>query len=98
MSNTYEEILEEERITDENNNNKTKIIKRVVKLNKPVFEIAGGVNADNWKDKSKQPPIINEKEIFEGLHNEKSKIDKFLDNGEKGIYIYRAPEIEVKEI
>lgn len=97
LSNTYEEICEEERISDENNKNKTKIIKKVVKLDKPVFEIAGEINADNW-DKSKQPPIINEKEILEGLNNEKSKIDEFLNNGKEGIYIYRAPEIEVKEI
>ena len=91
LSNAYEEIYEEERIPDENNENKIKIIRKVVKLNKPVFEIVGGINTKNWENKNEQPSILNEEEI-------KGKIDEFLNNGEKGIYIYRAPEIEIKEI
>jgi len=94
LSNTYEEICEEERISDENNKNKTKIIKKVVKLDKPVFEIAGEINADNWEDKHKQPEIVEEDSIIE-------KIENFLTNNtnnEEKIYLFRSPEIEVREI
>jgi len=90
LSNTYEEIYEEERISDENNKNKTKIIKRVVKLDKPVFEITGEVNADNWEDKSKQPEIVEEMSVIE-------KIENFLTNNEEKIYLFKSPEIEVRE-
>jgi len=91
LSNTYEEICEEERISDENNKNKTKIIKKVVKLDKPVFEITGEINADNWEDKNKQPEIVKEDSIIE-------KIESFLTNNEEKIYLFRSPEIEVREI
>ena len=94
LSNAYEEIYEEERMPDENNKNKIKIIRRVVKLNKPVFEIVGEIGAKNWGDN--QPPVINEKEILEGQNNE-SPIDKFFDSNEIGIWIYKSPETEVKK-
>lgn len=92
LSNNYKEIYEDEIIQDDKNKNKTKRIKRIVKLQKPVFEISGDVNAKNLKGEG-EPPVIDEEEI---LKSKKSIIDKFFDNKETGVWIYRAPEIEVR--
>ncbi len=93
LSNTYEEIYEEEIIPEKKNKTKIKVIKRVIKLKKPVFEIVGGINAKNWNGNN-QPPIIDEKEIVE---SKESIIEKFFNANETGVWIFRSPEITVKK-
>ncbi len=90
LSNTCEEIYEEEIVKDGKNENKTKVIRKVVKLQKPVFEIVGKENFKNWGNS--QPEIINEEEI---TGNGKG-IEKFLANNGNGIYVFRSPETEVR--
>jgi len=119
LSNAYEERYEEE--IDKDGNNKVKVIKRVVKLQRPVFEISGKIEAKN-RHGGGQPPVIDElKKLLEENKRDKTKsqqneedheednndkaqslekeidIDGFLSgNNKTGVWIYRAPEIEVR--
>ena len=95
LTNSYEEIYEEEKVSNEKEG-KVKIIRRVIKLNKPIFEIVGSIGCNNWNNK-KQPSTINEGEIL-GQDTKQGIIDNFLENNKTGVWIYRSPEIKVRLI
>ncbi|MEM5832076.1 MAG: type I-B CRISPR-associated protein Cas7/Cst2/DevR [Candidatus Aenigmatarchaeota archaeon] len=83
LANEYVEIYEEE--TEQENGKKKRIIRRVLKLDKPCFTIVG-------LGKSNQN-LINEESIIK-------KIEDFLKDSnsqqEPEVMIYRSPETEIK--
>jgi len=92
LSNAYEEIYEEESMPDENNRNKLKIIRRVVKLNNPVFEIVGKIDLKEWNKDNNKPlfcPEVDQDKILK-------LIDEFLNNNKTGIWICKSPEVKVE--
>ncbi|MGC9079942.1 MAG: type I-B CRISPR-associated protein Cas7/Cst2/DevR, partial [Nanopusillaceae archaeon] len=84
LTNEYEEIYEEETVTTDN---VVKINRRIVKFNKPVFEILSAFNELEKKQ-------LKEDEILDIIN----KIERFLDdnNTNKRIILAHSPEIEVK--
>lgn len=99
LSNAYEEKYEEsvEKVGD----NKVIVNRRVVKLRRPVIEIVGSIKDLRMWEKKENSENVDEEKIAiideeKIIGNEKSLIDKFLDGGEEGVWIYRAPEVEVK--
>ncbi|MEM0492608.1 MAG: type I-B CRISPR-associated protein Cas7/Cst2/DevR [Candidatus Thermoplasmatota archaeon] len=82
LTNEYEEIYEEVRESKENG---VKILRRVVKLERPAFKIFG-LSSSNIK-----PETINEKSII-------NVTDKLFDQKNSSlseIHIYHAPEIKI---
>jgi CRISPR-associated protein Cst2 len=94
LSDEYEEIFEERK--ESQGNDEIRIIRRVVKLKKPTF-ILKGIKVDQQNINS-----IDEAEaiIFGDINNNRSEgmLSKLLssESNLKEIYIFKAPEVEVK--
>jgi len=92
LSDEYEEIFEEKE--EPQGNDEVKIIRRVVKLKKPVFILKNIQNNNQQNIK-----LINEAEtIMSSDNNSESALSKLFSSNSKleEIYIFKAPEVEIR--
>ena len=83
LTNEYEEIYEE--IPEQTKNGGIRIKRRIVKLQKPVFEILGDIPSEPQILDTEQ--IVGKNSIINNLWKEKELSE---------VYVFHAPEIEVR--
>jgi len=96
LSNEYEEIYEE--LKEPNEDGKVKIIRRIIKLNKPVFVIKG-ITKKECKETDNKENIKDFVKKFLGIQEKESNNQEKGENKNKNqteILIFKTPEIEVK--
>jgi CRISPR-associated protein Cst2 len=97
LTDEYEEVFEEKKETTENND-EIRVVRRIVKLRKPVFLLRGVSGKEpNKKSKNDKLKSIDEAENTL-IGNNNSVISKFLNsnNNTSELHIFKAPEIEVR--
>jgi CRISPR-associated protein Cst2 len=88
LTDEYEEVFEEKKETTENND-EIRVVRRIVKLRKPVF-LLRGVSGKELKSIDEAENTL--------IGNNDSVISKFLNsnNNTSELHIFKAPEIEVR--
>ena len=92
LTDEYEEVFEEKKEKPEDNDNEIKVVRRIVKLKKPVFLLKGV---------SQQEVEAIDKAKDNLVGNTNNELSNFLscqgnDKPSEKVYMFKAPEIEVR--
>jgi len=92
LTDEYEEVFEEKKEKPEDNDNEIKVVRRIVKLKKPVF-LLKGVSQQEVESIDKA-----EEKLVGNTNNEISNFLCYQANNQPSekLYIFKAPEIEVR--